>query len=1000
MTSQQPGPHDSSLLDHTILDLFDSWALREPTRVVAEWRGQTLTYGALRIASLHVGGALLSVGVPAHSRIPLLTRMSLEMLPAIIGILRVGASYTPIDVATWSATRIQSTLTDLEATVAVSTASGPELELPIVTVNFQKHWLHDSWNVTNELQQELRTRKMGIRWDDLAWILFTSGTTGKPKGVMVYHRSAYTYASFGLFGPALPLAESSFLLPFSPGFDACTAIMWVTITHGRSLKLASGPGFAEVGLTCDVLVLTPSMLAMLDPDAQWITPTRKVYTTYGPTETTCNMSIGELSPHEEITIGHCMPGFRIALVDDKLAELDGAATGEALILGPGVAAGYLKRPELTDQKYIQCQGERCYRSGDLLRRRDDGQLVFAGRVDSVVKNRGFMVNLQAEVEPALLSHPLVRVAVALKWRDKIAAYVQPASVDSEELRLFLHQHFDSFVVPDEIFALDNFPLNANSKVDREKLKLQRDELATKSDDVSLGTNSMNGAATPLDKLRIAWASSLHVHPDAINIKSSFTSLGGNSLTGIRASSLLRKAGYKISAHQLLKFDRAGAIVAYLDASGVNAPEESQAVTATSIPTPPSQRAFINRGLESPISCALIGISEWVGAASTAPTPTELHDAFIKACSAHSIFQLKFNLTDQTAVPLGRLSLDWIEITTSERHYKQACISAEEDAWHAMNLIDRKSAELPYFQVTCISVPERKALTYIWRIHHALMDPIAQALLAHDIDLALEGQPILPRPRFEDFAYFMRTHELENLPRAIKLFGGMAATIPASWKLQLPKPNPTPPATPLLRFDTPLSLSRADLTAAARRFGITSSSMVYAAWSLFLRQVTGFTRVAFSIDLAGRTLPWPGAQDLVACLVGNAPFSVSVDPAVSVRAWLRSVHAVTLDVLEFDGLTPTLPDIIRRDHRFGTSNVLSFLDILPPPRKNWKYTEKQRHGQPLVWYVLPDGEDVVTWMEIQSSMIDSAWARTAAIEAAKMLEKIAGAEDETLVGELF
>lgn len=136
------GEQASEPLNGTVVDLFDDWAKKAPDRIAAEWQGEPLTYAALRSASLHISQALLSAGVRPRDRVPLLTQMSLEMLPAVIGILRVGACYVPIDLVVWSRSRVEAVLSELASPVALVTSHCPGLQLPVCTVNFQKKWLY------------------------------------------------------------------------------------------------------------------------------------------------------------------------------------------------------------------------------------------------------------------------------------------------------------------------------------------------------------------------------------------------------------------------------------------------------------------------------------------------------------------------------------------------------------------------------------------------------------------------------------------------------------------------------------------------------------------------------------------------------------------------------------------------------------------------------------------------------------------------------------------
>jgi acyl-coenzyme A synthetase/AMP-(fatty) acid ligase len=180
--------------------------------------------------------------------------------------------------------------------------------------------------------------------------------------------------------------------------------------------------------------------------------------------------MGDLSPDGDPTFGGLMRGAKVVLVDEELQETD---QGEVMIAGPSLATGYLNNSAMTAKKFIWWNGERFYRTVDLAWRRSDGQYVFMGRADSLVKNRGFLINLETEVEPALLGFHSVRVAVAFKAQnERLVGCVQPATVDVDQLRHFLRERCNPFVVPDDLVAMNSFPLNVNGKTDRNAIKAQ------------------------------------------------------------------------------------------------------------------------------------------------------------------------------------------------------------------------------------------------------------------------------------------------------------------------------------------------------------------------------------------------------------------------------------------------------------------------------------------------------------------------------------------------
>ncbi|KAL2074707.1 hypothetical protein VTL71DRAFT_8486 [Oculimacula yallundae] len=1009
-------------LDGTVVDLFDKWARKDPNRIAAEWQGESLTYSELRHASLHVSRALLSVGIEPGARVPLLTEMSLEMLPVIIGILRVGACYVPIDVVAWSLGRIEAVLLELSSDRMVVTSSCPGLELPPMTVNFQKAWLHSPLVYEYDaLCTKLDVVRQSLRIDDLAWIVFTSGTTGKPKGVMILHRGVYAVSVMEHSDDIESSAEKGgrCLLAYSIAFDGCAGVVWTTLAKGGTLALASSTNFPEVSASCDLLSLTPSMLATMDPNGpydnvryvflggeapvmdvvrQWIRPNRKVINTYGPSETTVTISFGELSPDEEPPFGKLIPGVKVVLVDESLQECD---RGEVMISGPGLAAGYLNNPELTAKKFILWGGERFYRTGDLARRTEDGKLVWAGRADSLVKNRGFLINLETEVEPALQCFDSVRLAVAFVWRDKLVGFVQPSCVDIDELRQSMKARCDLFIIPDIILALDNFPLRANGKIDRDALKTQLEARV----DVHQGSLAPDHLASIYETIRLAFSEVLHVPIHQLDRSSSFTRHGGNSLMAIKLAKALQQLGYLISVIQILKLDTIEKLqdsIHDLSSSGLQESDAREVDSNTGeVPVTDVQKLFLNRSVESPKFCALIGITTYTGDPTKTPSANEFHDACVKVLSAHSIFQTRFNLTHFTLSDLGRLNMEWREVSVDEAEFESACAEAEEQAWLDLEQVKAADNEVPYCHLTCISVPGRKALAFISRTHHVLVDVFSSAILSKDIERALAGETIPEGPNFIEFAKFMRQYKQDNIDRAIRIFGSMLEQIPAASVLNFPISLTPPPeqAYDLVRFDSPTDVTKTWLDSSARNLGVTTSTMIYAAWALFLAKSTGRDHLGFSISLSGRTVPWPSAQSVVGPLLCTAPFGLFVPKDISVHEWLAEVHKTTLDVLEFDGLPNALPTSLTSDRRTTTTIVLSFLDV-PQVSSAWAYRDKQRHNYLLNWSIFQDGDKVKPVLEVQSRTIDLGWAEEVCGIPGEMLSALANSNGVTLVEDLL
>lgn len=205
-------------LGPTVVDTFDAWAERTPEAPAVEWAGQVITYAGVRDASLHVSKALLSAGAGPGDKIPVLSQMSVELIPSILGVLRVGACYAPIDLAAWSRARVESTLEDLSPGVAIVTAKTDTKALSKV-VQFREQWLSSSVDGADEVHDRLSAIRRSLDRKALVYVTFTSGTTGKPKGVMIYHRSLHQWATLTAGNSFDTAPGERVLLAFSVSFD-------------------------------------------------------------------------------------------------------------------------------------------------------------------------------------------------------------------------------------------------------------------------------------------------------------------------------------------------------------------------------------------------------------------------------------------------------------------------------------------------------------------------------------------------------------------------------------------------------------------------------------------------------------------------------------------------------------------------------------------------------------------------------------------------------------
>ncbi|KAI1818678.1 putative nonribosomal peptide synthase [Poronia punctata] len=993
-------------LDTSVVDLVDHWSAKTPDAVAAEWQGQTLTYAQLRDASLHVAHALLSEGSGPGAKIPVLTQMSLEMLPAIVGVLRTGACYVPMDVMAWSKDRIEAAVSTVAPPVAFATTSVDSLELP-KTVQFRPEFLTTPFDCTEDFALRLDKIRNGLGPDSLAYVIFTSGTTGKPKGVMVSHFSIHNLVSLTEGDVMKPTPGKRLLLTFSIGFDGCAGIVWSTLTHGGTLVMASSSDFPERATTCQILILTPSMLASLDPSLgyegvediflggeapsmsvvrQWITPTRHVYNAYGPSEATVAVTVARMDPHEEPTLGNVIPGVTLVLVDEDMKE---AEVGEILIAGPCLAAGYINNPEMTAKKFIQWNGRRYYRTGDRARRTERG-LEWAGRVDRLVKNRGFLVNLESEVEPAILRFEAVRAATAFIWRGRLIGCVQPAEVDVEALRAFMKENFDHFIVPDEVLAMSHFPLTANSKVDWNALRAQLDDRL-----VSSATPVPGEELSALDVARMGFAQILLVSPNDLDENSSFTKLGGNSLAAIKLSQFLRKHGYSISIGQILKADTLGLIQ---DEAVPDAPlaESNQSLPA---PLTDMQKTMLVESQSDTAENCIIFKMKYVG--SPVPTPSELGKAWEKVLSHHSIFRMVYDLDNWTQTDSAEIHLDTQEVVVVESQYESAIEAQIKALWRDVEVNNPLRLDVPYSSMTFVSVPERKALTMLWRVHHILIDGFSLDLLTQDLKKVLAGESLSPSPRYQDFALFFQKYRQENAERVEKHLGRILEPVKVASPLEIPRPFTAPePGSLLFHTEIASAETKKDvLNAAAHNYGVSSSTLVSAAWALVLRQLTASDAATWRVSGSGRMLPWAAAASLVGSMHTRALMSTVVSNDASISEWLQEMHNRLSEVSELQSLTSSIPvDAPENTGVYFNFLVQSFLGI-SSSKDDWDATDLQKPSSQLVWLVYEDGDDVYVAIQLAPRATDISWARKVNQMGAYALRALVTAKSSCRIGDL-
>ncbi len=569
--------------DRCIHHLFEAMVARAPEAVALVSELGQLSYGELNARANCLARRLNHAGVGPDSRVAIAARRSPDLIVGLLGILKAGAAYVPLD-PDYPARRLVYMLADSGATV-------------LLTQRAVRGALPDFDGLTLMLDDAPALVDESFEADphfactpaNLAYVIYTSGSTGTPKGVMVEHGSLVNYLT-GLV-PLLDMRPADRVLQFSSiNFDISVEEIFAPLVCGASLALrtdamlASATAFVSQcdtwGVTqCHLPTAYWHQLAKALTEAKATPPTSlrlvviggeralpavasawqrfagsrvRTVNTYGPTETTVAVTAFDLALYrdidhgrEEVPIGRPMINTRLHVLDPKLNPTPVGVPGELYIGGRGLARGYLGRPDLTMERFVPDRfasdsGARLYRSGDRARYLDDGSLEFLGRVDHQVKIHGFRIEL-GEVEAVLGRHPdLHQVVVLARTTEsgelQLTAYMEPLrgrAPPAESLRGFLGEQLPQYMIPAKFVLLDALPLTPNGKIDRQALP-EPDAQGAATE------NEYEAPSTPLE-LAVAriWAQVLGV--DRVGRRDNFLALGGHSLLAAQVVGLVGNA---------------------------------------------------------------------------------------------------------------------------------------------------------------------------------------------------------------------------------------------------------------------------------------------------------------------------------------------------------------------------------------------------------------------------------------------------------------------------
>jgi amino acid adenylation domain-containing protein len=566
----------------------------DPNAVAVATGKATLSYGDLNAQATALARLLRARGVTVESRVAVMVPRSIDFVVAALAVLKAGGAYVPID-PEYPVRRQELILADSGATLVI-TADGQAPEgSPSVDMRTSESANGDSEaDCGDEAAPDIRP-------DDLAYIVYTSGSTGVPKGVCITHAAVIDLIESD---PRLAVRRAEVVAHLAPtSFDAATFEIWSALARGATVATLSKEEISvvELGRTLrtvrpDWLFLTTGLFHLLvDHDVAMFSAVgtvitggdvlspqhvqaaakvvaRTLYAAYGPTETTVFASLHKVDParsYERVPLGQSLRNKVIHVLDDKLGKLPPGVVGEIYISGNGLARCYHRRGGLTAERFLpdpysKTPDARLYRTGDLGKLLPDGEVEFVGRIDRQVKVRGFRVEL-GEIEAVLSAHESVGAAALLAVGDnennkRLVAYVAPAGqadLSTAALRRWVTGTLPAYLAPSRYVLLETLPLDPNGKIDRGALP----HPWTARADFDLP--AVVPPSTETERV-IAQVMADVLDLDEVGVEDNFYALGGDSLGSVLMLEHLRALGISISPRDFLRQPTVCALAGLID----------------------------------------------------------------------------------------------------------------------------------------------------------------------------------------------------------------------------------------------------------------------------------------------------------------------------------------------------------------------------------------------------------------------------------------------------
>lgn len=742
---------------------IEAQANSTPNNIAVVFDNQHLTYQELNAKANNLANHLASLGVQPETVVALCIERSLDMIVGILGILKAGAAYLPLEPSLPEAA-LAFRLQDAQVSVLLTQKHLVE------KINFPAQIICIDADLSDLPQDNILKPASP---ENLAYVIYTSGSTGKPKGVAVEHRQIVNYVNGILEKLDLPDAASFATVSTFAADLGNTAILSALCTGGClhiiAEERATDPvAFAEYcdRYSIDCLKIVPSHLSALlsgsypekllprqhlilgGEAATWdlikrvreLAPECKILNHYGPTETTVGVltyRVEEISTDTSsntVPLGRPLANTQIYLLDNYRQPVPLGVTGEIYIGGDNVARGYINQPELTNERFIRNPFSsepkaRVYKTGDLGRYKPDGNLEFLGRIDDQVKLHGYRIEL-GEIEAVLCQHSQVRELVVVAkeahpGKKQLVAYiVGQEDLKPAQLRDFIKQKLPEYMVPSQFVFLKALPLTANGKIDKKALPATD---AVKPEFLAAFVAPRTPVEIALAKI---WAELLNL--EQVSIHDNFFELGGDSIISIQAIAKANQVGLRLTPKQIFEHQTIAKLALVADTSLTT--ESEQGLVVGAVPLTPIQHSFFAQNLPEAHhfnQSLLLELQQDI-------EPNILQRAIQCLLAHHDALRLRFRPTANGWESFNagvEAEVPFTKFDFSELPQEQQKVVIEAKATELQASLDLSNGSIVRVALFDLGSQQNNRLLFI--IHHLAVDGVSWRILLSDLQTAIE-----------------------------------------------------------------------------------------------------------------------------------------------------------------------------------------------------------------------------------------------------------------------